>query len=110
MEQFPRNFSHLIGLHLLTGTAAQEHLDLSSQAISELRAGKRRPSLTSLQKVSDFFEISIDRLLGEEFEVLLTNEISDPARFQRVETKIGRTPPPLRVVPPLADLSPHDAD
>ncbi len=98
MEHFPRNLSHLIGLHLLTGRAAQEHIGLSAQAISELRAGKRRPSLEMLQKISRFFGVPIDRLLSEEFETLLVAEVRDPARFRRVETKIGRDPPSLRSV------------
>ena len=42
--------------------------------------------------------------------MLLTNEISDPDRFQRVETKIGRTPPQLQLVPPTAEMSDEDSD
>lgn len=98
VPNFARNFSHLIGLHLLTATAAKEHLELSAQAISELRAGKRQPSLSTLQKISGFFEIPIDRLLDADFEDLLGNELSDPDRFRRVEAKIGRGQRNLRAV------------
>jgi transcriptional regulator with XRE-family HTH domain len=98
VSNFARNFSHLIGVHLLTAQSAKQHLDLSAQAISELRAGKRQPSLQTLQKTSGFFEISIDRLLEAEFEDLLANELADSDRFRRVEAKIGRGPHGLRVV------------
>jgi transcriptional regulator with XRE-family HTH domain len=98
MSGFARNFNHLLGLHLLTATLAKEHLELSAQAISELKAGKRQPSLRTLQKISAFFEIPIDRLLDADFEDLLANELADRERFRRVEAKIGRRQRNLRAV------------
>jgi hypothetical protein len=56
----------------------------------------KRQEEDTLQKISSFFEICIDRLMAAEFEVLCDAEAADVDRFRCVETKIGGTPPPLR--------------
>jgi transcriptional regulator with XRE-family HTH domain len=63
---------------------------LSPQALSELQSGTRTPSLDTVEKLSTFFEIPIDRLLKTSFVELLTGEVADPDRFARVEAKIRK--------------------
>jgi hypothetical protein len=43
-----------------------------------------------MQKLSEFFEISMDRLLNVTFKELLPVEIADTPRYERVEKKIGK--------------------
>jgi len=83
----------VLGLHALSASEVSSRIGVSAQALSEIQRSNRRPSLTTLQKISDFFEITTDRVLNATFDDLLRNELSDTGRFRRVEAKIaeGRT-------------------
>ena len=63
---------------------------LSPQALSELQSGTRTPSLDTVEKLSTFFEIPIDRLLKASFAELLSAELADQERFEHVEAKIRK--------------------
>lgn len=44
-------------------------LNISREALSHYENGKREPSLTMLQKMSEYFNVSIDYLItGKEFD------------------------------------------
>ena len=87
MEQLPNNIRRLLGLHAMSAHSASEIIGLSAQALSELQSGKRNPSLRTVQRLAQFFELPMDRLLEASFEELLATELADPTRFERVEAK-----------------------
>jgi transcriptional regulator with XRE-family HTH domain len=85
------NLDRLLGLHSMSATRASSVLGISAQALSEIRKGKRAsPNIDTLEKISDFFEVSVDRLRKATVAELLQDEIADPDRFARVEKKLGR--------------------
>src|SRR4051812_10894751 len=91
------NLRRLIGLHAMKATRDSRLIDgLSPQALSELQSGTRSPSLDTISKLASFFEVAIDRLLNAPFDELLANELADPARFSRVESKIRKLARPKR--------------
>lgn len=88
---FGENLNRLLGLHAISATRASEALGISAQALSEIRKGKRRsPNIETIEKISEFFDISIERLRHASVQDLLQREIADPARYARVEKKLGR--------------------
>lgn len=40
------------------------HTDISRQVLSHYETGKREPNIETLAKLSDFYEVSIDWLVG----------------------------------------------
>lgn len=42
-----------------------QRLDMSQRKISYLETGKAEPSLADLWKISDFFDVSVDFLIGK---------------------------------------------
>lgn len=88
MDELSNNLRRLLGVHVMRSTRDSRLIDgLSPQALSELQSGSRKPSLQTVEKLSSFFEISLDRLLKAPFEELLARELADPDRFRRVESK-----------------------
>lgn len=89
--QLGNNVRRLLGLHGLRATRDSRMMGgLSPQLLSELQSGSRkRPSLSTVTAISEFFEISRDRLLDATFEQLLGTEVADEGRYERVEAKIA---------------------
>jgi len=89
--QLGNNLKRLLGLHGLRATRDSRMMGLSPQLLSELQSGsqKRRASLSTVTALSEFFEISRDRLLDAPFEELLGVEVADEGRYERVEAKIA---------------------
>jgi len=87
MEHFADNLYRVLGLHRLTAADATSLIDVSAQTLSEWKRGKS-PNLNTLLRVAEFFEIHGDRLVNAPFTELLTNELCDADRFERVEHKI----------------------
>jgi transcriptional regulator with XRE-family HTH domain len=85
---FSATVPRLLGVHDLTATQAAKLLGVSPQALSDWANGKRRPRLDAIMTVSEFFEIPVERLLKADFADLLAHELSDKARYQRVERKV----------------------
>lgn len=52
--------------------------------------GKSTPSLAKAIDIADLFQISTDRLMGAQFSDLLSDELADRERFERVEKRIKR--------------------
>ena len=82
------NLRRLLGLHNMSLIQASQVLQISPQAISEIQSGRRNAGLATVQKLSGFFGVSIDRLLGAAFAELLQHELADPERFERVEAAL----------------------
>lgn len=49
---------------IVDGNALKDYLDVSAQAINQYRLGMARPSLENLCKISKFYSVSTDYLLG----------------------------------------------
>src|SRR4051812_12306298 len=82
------NLRRLLGLHAMRATRDSRLVEgLSPQALSELQAGTRDPSLATVEKLARFFEIPLTRLLHAPFDELLAAELADAERFRRVEEK-----------------------
>lgn len=57
---------------------------------SRRNARPRTPSLDTVEKLSTFLEVPIDRLLKTPFAKLVSVEVGDEERFARVEAKIRK--------------------
>ncbi len=95
------NVRRLLGLHALSAVRASEFLKLSPQAMSELQ-WRPQPRIATINVIADFFEIELTRLWRTRFAELLTDELADPKRFERVEKKLKKLDP-SRVKPRLPD-------
>jgi transcriptional regulator with XRE-family HTH domain len=88
--ELANNLRRLFGLHAIRPTRDHHMLGVSPQALSELQSGSRATlSLSSADRLAEFFEISFDRLRRTPFEDLLGREIADVERFDSVEKKIA---------------------
>lgn len=88
LPRFTDNFIRLLGLHGLTQHFTAQLLAVSEATMSSWMNGKSTPSLAKAIDIADLFQISTDRLMGAEFSDLLSNELADAERFERVETRI----------------------
>ena len=64
---FSENLRNLRLSHNLTQVELAKKLNLSRSAISNYEQGKMQPSIETLIKISDIFEISIDNLIKSNF-------------------------------------------
>lgn len=93
-NELANNVRRLLGLHSLRATRDAGLIGISPQALSEIQYGTRASvSLSTMEKLSGFFEIPIDRLLHAQFEELLQAEVADSERYRRVEAKKQPLPP-----------------
>jgi transcriptional regulator with XRE-family HTH domain len=92
-HRFADNLRRLLGLHRTSLVQASRALGITQQALSELQLGNRLPRRSTLEKLSDLFGISIDRLLRAPFEELLADELADRERFHRVEAELEKVRP-----------------
>ena len=93
---FTDNFTRLLGLHRLTQHLTAQLLGVSGATMSAWMTGKSQPSLAKAIDIADLFQISTDRLMGAHFAELLSQELADAERFERVEARIRRGKSPLR--------------
>ena len=89
LTNFQDNLPRLLGLHNLSASFAARLVDISPVAFSAWRTGQRQPSLPTVFTLAEFFEVSSDGLMTKPFRELLTSELTDPDRFDRVEAKIA---------------------
>lgn len=61
---FSERLKELRQQHKLTQKALGELTDLSERGIQDLEYGKRKPGHDSLVKLADYFNVSIDYLVG----------------------------------------------
>jgi transcriptional regulator with XRE-family HTH domain len=91
MDELGNNVRRLFGVHAMSTVTGSALVGISPQALYEIQSARkpRRPSLGTADKLAQFFEISIDRLLNTPFRELLQNEVADASRFDRVEAKVS---------------------
>lgn len=95
---FTDNFVRLLGLHAMTQHFTAEVLGVSEATVSGWMNGKATPSLSKAIAIADLFQISTERLMGAKFSDLLSKELADIERYQRVEERIRRARSRLRAV------------
>jgi transcriptional regulator with XRE-family HTH domain len=78
----------LLGLHNLSGVKLAGLLEVSTQYVSLLMKGERRPTPERLRELGDLFGIDPDRLATARFEELLQKELADPQRYFETEERI----------------------
>lgn len=59
-------------------------LNLTQQTINNYENGKREPNQEILQKIADYFKVSVDYLLGRSDDPKL-RQITDPALLKEIE-------------------------
>lgn len=96
------NVRRLFGVHDLTNSEAADLLGFSQQAVSEwvskTRKEPRQPSLATVLKVAEFFQVNGHRLVEADFDDLLSDELADAERYREVEAEIRRRRSTLREV------------
>lgn len=65
------NIDSLKGMHGLTQSTLSKGVSVSQQCISGIRNGRRAPSLLTVRKISKFFGVTMEELLGN-IETCLT--------------------------------------
>lgn len=88
-DRFGSNFRRLLGLHGLSQNRAAGMLGVSSATMNAWLQGNATPSTPKLLVIREFFEVSGERLLADDFADLLAGEVGDPDRFRRVEERIA---------------------
>lgn len=77
----------------LTGEQLGKFLSVTKVAISNWESGNRTPDADMLIKIADFFDISLDYLLGRTDDpdtIILTNkDLPVPEKYKDVDIKIG---------------------
>ena len=63
-EFFAEKLSNLIKIKKITNQQLANELNLTRQSISQFTKGTAMPSIEKLIAIADFFNISIDELLG----------------------------------------------
>ena len=88
VEYFARNLRALAGLHGLTGGGLAAVLGLSRPAVSDLLTGKRQPSLQTVLRIRDVFDIG-SSLVSEPLEAILPR-LADTARYRYTLEQLAR--------------------
>lgn len=65
MQEFSRRLQALRERRRISRRVLSELCGLSSDAVRRYERGEAEPTLTSLLALADFFEISLDELVGE---------------------------------------------
>ncbi len=63
-SEFMKNLNEYMNLKGITGKELAKVLDLSEASISYYKNGKREPQLSIACRIADYFEISLDELVG----------------------------------------------
>lgn len=91
MTNLSDNLHRLLGMHRCTQGRAAELIGVSRQTTANWAIGSREPSLQTMIKLAEVFEVDPVRLVQEPFEDLLS-ELLDRERFLRVEARIHGGP------------------
>jgi transcriptional regulator with XRE-family HTH domain len=89
-ENFARNLKCLLGAHGLSGKDAATLTGVSANTLSGWLTGKTDPSLGSMEKLADVFEVDVFKLLGQYTGAFLHEEVAEPIRWAQVEEKLGK--------------------
>ena len=63
-ERFTANLNEIMEARGIQGVQMAKAVGISEAAISNYRTGRKEPTLTSLCMLADYFEISLDVLVG----------------------------------------------
>jgi len=80
--QFHRILRKLRGAKFITKTALAKEIKISRQLMATLESGESVPSAATLIALADFFDVSVDYLLGREDKM---NYISLPSELTSEE-------------------------
>jgi transcriptional regulator with XRE-family HTH domain len=86
---FAYTLPRLLGLHNLSGAKFALYLDVTTQYVSLLMKGERRPTAARTEQIARIFGIDPDRLASAPFEELLQVEIADPERYRETQKRIA---------------------
>ncbi len=68
MNNFSKNLEILIAENQIKQSKVQKELNLSKNQIHYWIKGKAEPSIDDLITLADYFDISLDELVGRDFE------------------------------------------
>ena len=63
---FPERLSYLMKIEKLSQSELARKIDISQSAICNWLNGKKEPSIESLWKLADYFDVTVDYLIGKE--------------------------------------------
>ena len=98
-QRFAANLYRIAGLHALNDVRLAAVLDLSPQAVSTWRHGRREPSGQAVLAISALFEIPPHLLWERDLHPLLPF-LADQERFDRTEKRISKALRGLKAVNP----------
>lgn len=84
----------------LSQAAFAKLIGVSQSAVGNWEAGSREPNLETMDKIADFFGVSVDYLLGRESQSVLTDSSSDNIEAD-IQDKLNEV---------LSQLDAEDAD
>ena len=87
-ENLSRNLKCLLGAHGLSGKDAAKLIGVSANTMSGWLTGKTEPSLSSMEKLADVFELDVFKLLGQYTGAFLYEVVAEPTRWAAVEEKL----------------------
>ena len=61
---FKENFERLLQTHNVKAYTVAKATGISQGLLSEYKSGKKEPSIPNLQKLADYFDVTVDDLLG----------------------------------------------
>lgn len=70
MDNFPQILKRLRKELGVTQIIVADNIDMSGRRYNDLETGKSNPSMDTLQKLSKYFDVSVDYLLGNEDKVI----------------------------------------
>lgn len=117
METFGTRLSNLRKQHDMTQNDLAEKLNISPQAVSKWENDLTDPDISTLIKISDIFDVSIDELLGKPSRQGLIVEQSDKKDLNKLLFKISidstsgdkiRINLPIAVIKTLIDVGGSD--
>lgn len=71
----------------ITQTQLGEHIGAKKSAISLWESGKRQPDQETLVRLANFFEVTIDYLLGRDDSVPIENTPADDSLTEQIMAK-----------------------
>ena len=85
-------------------SAVGRELGISSGAVSMWKTGARRPRTDQLQKIADYFGVSIDYLLGIEKAATLSDDGWSAQKKELIEAVSNMTDEQLEALLPLIKM------
>ena len=87
---FPERLSELLKINHIYQTELAQHVGYTTQAISRWCRGETEPDLKTLTKIANYFNVSVDFLLGNEKNVTkIEQEIKEKIALKKVLVNAG---------------------